>query len=131
MNMHNINNEKILEKLRLIIVCNDDDFLSNAFNFLILEDCINIASSCNDLEALEILKKLINLYIKNLMKNDTNYGFRINKNDFSEYEKSINSLTDICVNQLNELDQELYQYKFKELIKNKDSYLLAFKELLK
>ena len=118
MNMHNINNEKILEKLRLIIVCNDDDFLSNAFNFLILEDCINIASSCDDLESLEILKTLINPFIKDLIK----------INNFLFYKLKS---TDIYLNQLSESDQELYQYKFKQLIVNKDSYLLAFKELLK
>lgn len=130
MNMHNINNEKILKKLRLLIVCSNDDFSGNAFNFLILEDCINInyiASLCDDLaslesleilEILEILKKLINFYIKNLIK----------INHFLCYKAK---LTDICLNQLSKSDQELYQYKFKQLIRNKDSYLFTFKKLLK
>jgi hypothetical protein len=118
MNMHNINNEKILEKLRFIIVCDNDDFLSNAFNFLILEDCINIAFSCDDLESLEILKTFINPFIKNLIK----------INDFLCYKVK---LTDIYLNQLSESDQELYQYKFNQLVENKDPYLLAFKQLLK
>lgn len=114
MNIYNINNEKILEKLRFIMVCDNDDFLSNAFNFLILEDCINIASSCDDLESLKILKTLVNPFIKNLMKNDIDY-----------------ECIAIYLNQLSESDQELYEYKFIKLLQNKNGYLLAFKELLK
>lgn len=117
MNIYNINNEKILEKLRFLMVCDKNDFLSNAFNFLILEDCINIASSCDDLESLKILKTLVNPFIQNLMKNDIDY-------EYYEY-------IAIYLNQLNESDQELYEYKFIKLLQNKNGYLLAFKELLK
>jgi hypothetical protein len=117
MNIYNINNEKILEKLRLILVCNKDDFLSQSFNFLILEDCLNTAVSSNDNDSLEILKTIIKPYFSTLLK-------------FSEVQVLNKKLNEYDLFNLSESDQELYKYKFKRLIENKTGYLTSYKELL-
>lgn len=117
MSIFNINNEKIVQKLKLLKVCAKDDFSSNCWNFLILDNCLNIASSCKDSTSLESLKANIKIYIKNILEH---YDYSL---------KICSSIKD-DLSKLDEIDQELYQYKLKEIAKNGEMYFSTYFQLL-
>jgi hypothetical protein len=119
MSIYNINNENILVKLRLLKVCNKDDFASQVFNFLLLEDCLNIATQHEDFASLEVLKNLIDPYIANLNEHMENVELKDFK--FSDH--------DLC--DLDEKDALSYDYKLKNILMHKSAYFVAFANLLK